>query len=258
MRIVVIASGSAGNATYIETDGVKILIDAGVSYLQITSRLRHQNIELKELDAIIVTHEHTDHTKFLVSLLERTKANLYINEESYHALDPRISENLGNYPTFFIKEETRYKLKDLTFMPLQLSHDAVNTYGFVFESDGKTLGYITDTGIIPTKYLTLISRMNVLIIESNHDVEMLMNSNRHWSLKRRILSTQGHLSNKMCSEILKSVITDKTKYVVLAHISRECNTYELAYEYNNQQLKGPHTFELLVAKQDEELKAIEL
>lgn len=259
MKIVVLASGSAGNATYIETAaGVKILIDAGVSYLQITKRLRNQNIKLETLDAIIITHEHTDHTKSLIRLLDKTKAMLYINKKSYKHLDRTIKDGIEHYPICFIEEETKYQIKDLMFMPLSLSHDAANTFGYILESEGKSLGYITDTGVVPIKYLPLLARMNVLIMESNHDVEMLLNSSRHWSLKQRILSPYGHLSNQMCSEILKSVISEHTKYVVLAHISRECNTYELAYDFNIKELSDKEKIEILVARQEEELKLISI
>lgn len=259
MKIIVLASGSSGNATYIETAaGVKILIDAGISYLQVSKRLKNQNVNLSTLDAIVITHEHTDHTKSLIRLLDKTKATLYINKSSFQNLDRSIKEGIDQYPICFIDAETRYQIKDLMFMPLALSHDAANTYGYILENEGKSLGYITDTGVVPLKYLPLLARMNALIIESNHDVEMLLNSSRHWSLKQRILSPYGHLSNQMCSEILKSVISEHTKYVVLAHISRECNTYDLAYESNLKELGGNGKFELLVATQEEELKAITL
>lgn len=259
MKIVVIASGSSGNATYIETKaGVKILIDAGVSYAQIVKRLKNQGITLGSLDAIIISHEHTDHTKSLSVLLEETGATLYINKLSYNNLEAKILNSIEEYPITFIQEEVRYQIKDLMFMPLLLSHDAANTFGFVFENEGKSLGYITDTGVVPLKYLPILARMNVLIIESNHDVEMLMNSRRHWSLKRRILSPYGHLSNQMCSEILRSIISEHTKYVILAHISKECNSYELAYHHNIKNLKDEHQIELLVARQEEELEIITL
>lgn len=258
MKFVVLASGSSGNATYIETPKVKLLIDVGIALKQIESRLANQNISFDKLDAIFITHEHGDHVDNLVSILDKTKAKLYINEMSYKALHPKILTNLKHHRVAFIKPDTKYTLHDLNIVPIELSHDAVNTYGYLFESNNKTLGYIADTGFIPTKYLHILSKMQALIIESNYDVRMLLDSQRPWFLKERILSESGHMSNKACADFLKVIINDVTKYVILAHLSQECNTEDLAINQVKEQFLDQLTFKLLAAKPYQELELIEL
>jgi phosphoribosyl 1,2-cyclic phosphodiesterase len=258
MKFVVLASGSSGNATYIETPKVKLLIDVGITLKQIESRLNNQGIQFDKLDAIFITHEHGDHVDNLVSILDKTKAKLYINEMSYKSLHPRISTNLKHHKVAYIKADTKYTLHDLNIVPIELSHDAANTYGYLFESNGKTLGYISDTGFIPTKYLHILSKMKALIIESNYDVSMLLDSQRPWFLKERILSESGHMSNKACADVLKVIINDVTKYVILAHLSQECNTEEIALSQVKEQFLEQMTFKLLAAKPYQELELIEL
>lgn len=228
MKIIVLASGSKGNATYIETSKSKILIDAGISYKQVKERLILQGIELTNLDAILVTHEHSDHVSHLATIAKKTNAKIFIAKESLENLSLNILNELSLNKTFFINPEKRYTLDDITFVPIQLFHDTKNTYGYLFKIDNINIAYITDTGHILPKYYALLKQMNVLIIESNHDVEMLLNSNRDYRLKQRILSNKGHLSNDECANIIKEIINNNTKCIVLAHLSEECNTQEIA------------------------------
>ena len=258
MKFVVLASGSSGNATYIETKKIRLLIDVGISMRQIESRLVNQGIELDKLDAIFITHEHGDHVDNLVSILNKTKAKLYINEKSFRSLNPKILMNLQHHRIAFIRPDTKYTLQDLNIVPIELSHDAVNTYGYLFESDNKTLAYVSDTGYVPTKYIHVLSKMQAIIIESNYDVEMLLESNRPWFLKERILSEEGHMSNKACADILKVITNENTRFVVLAHLSQECNREEVARNNILKEFSDGMPFRLLIAKPYEELEMIEL
>lgn len=228
MRVIVLASGSKGNATYIETNKTKILIDAGISYKQLKDRLELNNIELTNLDAILVTHEHSDHVMHLASIAKKTNAKIYISSESFENLSYAVLNDLSLNKTFHINVEKRYAINDITFVPIQLFHDTKNAYGFLFKIENQNIAYITDTGHILPKYYGLLKQMNVLIIESNHDVEMLLNSNRDYRLKQRILSNKGHLSNDECCSIVKEIINANTKSIVLAHLSEECNKDEIA------------------------------
>ncbi len=261
MKVVILASGSKGNATYIETQNTKLLIDAGISYQQIKNRLAQRNIVLNNLDAILVTHEHTDHVKYLVSVATRTNATIYMSEPTYYCVNQKYSGGLGNLKVGLIKSNCKYELNDLIYVPLELSHDASSCYGYVIKEKcvgNATYGYITDTGYIPEQYLSLISRLQVISLESNHDVAKLKASKRPWPLIKRILSTEGHLSNLQCSNYLKDFDFRYVKIVILSHLSEECNSETLAMRAVNEVFDGDIPCELLIAKQDEPLDVIEV
>ncbi len=252
MKIIILASGSKGNATYIETNNTKILIDAGLSYNKMKERLLSFDIILDTLDAILITHEHIDHVMHLASMKKRTKAKVYINESSYYNLPKTVTANLTEHNIYFIKPESRYIIGDINFVPINLFHDTKNIYGYLFKINNTNIGYITDTGHIISKYFKLLNKMNVLILESNHDVEMLLNSKRDYRLKQRILSDKGHLSNEQCENILNEILSTYTKHIVLAHLSEECNTEELAIKHAKRAMQKCNSqANLLVGKQND-------
>lgn len=261
MKIIVLASGSKGNATYIETKNTKILIDAGISYLQLRNRLFSLGISLKDLDVILLTHEHVDHIKHLSSIALKTNAQILMSEITYPEAFRRLSGSLSNLKVAYIEENKKYKVKDLYIVPIKLSHDVDNCFGFIFKeesSDNKTFGYITDTGYIPEEYLSIISQLQVVMIESNHDVDMLKKSKRPWPLIQRILSDIGHLSNKQCVNYLKGFDYNYVKTIILAHVSEECNDdIHIIKELNNAfECKLP--CKMIIAKQHEPLDIIEV
>lgn len=237
MKVIILASGSKGNATYIETNNTKILIDAGISYNKIKERLLSFDIILDTLDAILITHEHIDHVMHLAQVKKRTKAKVFINEDSYYNLPKTVTCNLTNHNVFFIKPESKYLIGDIYFVPINLFHDTKSIYGYLFKANENNIAYVTDTGHILPKYYALLKRMNVLILESNHDVEMLLNSKRDYRLKQRILSNHGHLSNEQCENILNEVLNEDTKHLVLAHLSEECNTSDIAVKHANNAIQ---------------------
>ena len=252
MKVIILASGSKGNCTYIETENTKILIDAGLSYNKLKERLLSFDILLDTIDAILITHEHIDHTMHLAQIKKRTKAKVYINESSYYNLPKTVSVNMSEHNVFFINPESKYNIGDIYFVPISLFHDTKSIYGYLFKIQKTNVAYITDTGHILPKYYALLKKMNVLILESNHDVEMLLNSNRDYRLKQRILSNNGHLSNEQCETILKEILTTNTKYLVLAHLSEECNTEELALKHATSAINHANlNTNLLVGKQNE-------
>ncbi len=262
MKIVVLGSGSKGNTTYIETKQSKILIDAGLSYTQIKNRLKNQGIDLSTLDAIFITHEHTDHIGNLVSLLKKTNANLYIHKNTFAAANIKLRGNLNNILPKFIKPDHKYDLGDLSIVPIELSHDTEYCLGYMVKelnsSSNHTFASITDTGYIDERYYKILSYIKVLLIESNHDETMLVNSSRPWNLINRILSDHGHMSNKKCADTLKSFVSKYNKLVILGHISEECNDYEFARNFLIKEFNGTLPFELKVAYQYEELPLIDL
>lgn len=261
MKIVVLASGSKGNATYIETKQTKILIDAGISYLQIRLRLASRGIMLSHIDAIFVTHEHTDHIKHLVSVASKTGATIYLSEACYYNVNRRLNGGLNALSVALIHANCKYDLGDVAVAALELSHDVDSCFGYVFKEKkpgNVTYGYVTDTGYIPEQYLSLLSKIQVLSIESNHDVTLLKSSARPKVLIGRILSKAGHLSNVQCAQYLKGFDYKYMKWVILSHLSEECNTETLALEEVRKVFGEALNFRVEVAKQNEPLEVIEV
>ena len=253
MKVVVIGSGSKGNSTYIETKNAKVLIDTGLSFLQVRTRLLNQGIILDKLDAVFITHEHTDHIKELVSILTKTSATLYIEENSYLEANTKLRGNLVNFKKVFIKADKKYNINDLSVVPMKLSHDTVNCFGYLMKAlntdENISFACITDTGYIDKKYYKILSYIHTILIESNHDPEMLLNSGRPWMLINRILSKNGHMSNEECIKHLKGFVSEHNKNIILAHISEECNDYDLAYDICNIAFDNNPPFNLSVAYQ---------
>ena len=214
MKVTVLSSGSKGNTTYIESEKCKILIDAGNSSKYILNKLEELNINL-------ITHTHTDHTKGLPVLLKKINPCVYMTEKMRPYLDYVENYNL-------IDSET-IDIKDLNINVIKTSHDTEDSVGYIINNQNKSIVYITDTGYINNKYHKLLKNREIYIMESNHDIEMLNNGKYPFELRQRILSDKGHLSNYDSAKYLSKFIGDKTKYILLAHLSEENNTKELAY-----------------------------
>lgn len=221
MKVIVLSSGSKGNTTYIETEQTKILIDAGNTCKYILSKLQDYNIDPSKIDAILITHTHVDHIKGLPVLLKKINPCVYITEKMYPYM-----EYLENY--YIIKENT-IKIKDMLIEVIKTSHDTEDSVGYIVNNNDKSIVYITDTGYINKKYFDTLKNRDLYIMESNHDIEMLNNSSYPFATRQRILSDKGHLSNYDSAKYLANFIGNKTKYVLLAHLSEENNTKELAY-----------------------------
>lgn len=252
MRILNLGSGSKGNSTYIEYNDTAILLDCGINITRVMDTLRRYNIT-RHIDGILITHEHSDHIKHLVRYMNRFQTNVYITKESFDNLPNYIYDYIDMNRIFFIEKEKKYKIKDMIFVALQLYHDTKDTVGYLIKMGNKNYSYMTDTGILPDKYLPLLQKMNYIMIESNHDVEMLLNSDRDYTLKQRILSDHGHLSNDQCAEILEKVVNEKTKVIMLSHLSEECNQVDIAYNTSKKVLNNKNSStKLLVLNQHTE------
>lgn len=257
MKLCVLASGSKGNMTYVKTEYANILIDCGISFQTAQSRLGY-NFNLQDVDAIVVTHEHADHVKFLPTFLKKTSAVLYINKESLHAIHPSVLSRMHGARIKYLEDDKEYTIGDLQIRTMNLSHDSKKCYGLAFQNGRARYIHATDTGFFPIQYLEMLKSANAVMLECNHDVELLMNSPRSWYLKERILSQTGHMSNQICAQVLKSVEHPDLKFVILAHLSEECNTEELALTAVKSHLSENNTIEVLVAKQHEALPMIDL
>lgn len=254
MKVSVLGSGSKGNATYIETAKAKILIDAGISNLQINSRLKLLELSADNLDGVLITHEHTDHVKGLPVFLKKTNSTCYLTEETYTSMFYKIKENVNiNQLSFFSPGETFY-IKDIEVLPFSISHDASDAVGFILKVEGKKIVYVTDIGYLPQRDYEMLSNADLYIFESNYDVTKLFTSNRPFYLKQRIDSIKGHLSNNDAAYNLVKLIGKKTKQIILAHPSRECNDKKLAVDtfkevFSEYDLKT-EDYNLMVAQQD--------
>lgn len=221
MRVKVLASGSKGNSTYVECGDTKILIDAGISFLQIKAALSDIDVDVKDVDIILITHSHADHIKGLATLLKRTNIVLYTTDDVYMDLIKNVDilrhHIINGYLTF----------NNVLIDTIPLSHD-VSCNCYILEYNGKELVYITDTGYLNKRYFSKIKNKDIYIIEANHDEVMLMNGPYPFVLKQRILGDKGHLSNEATANILLKLVGNRTRYIFLAHISEHNNTKELA------------------------------
>ena len=252
MKVCVLSSGSKGNTTYIETKETKILIDCGNRSKYILDKLKELNIDPKEIDAILITHVHSDHINGLPVLLKRINPVVYMTEKMYPYLD-----YVANYQ--FIKGN-KITIKDMTIDVIKTSHDAEDSVGYIVNNNDKSVVYVTDTGYINKKYYDILSNRNVYIFESNHDIEMLNNGRYPFELRKRILSDKGHLSNYDSAKYLATFIGENTKKIILAHLSEENNTEELALSTLKERLlKENITFKnIIIAKQNKETELINI
>ena len=214
MRFNIIASGSKGNATIVSHKNTNILIDMGISLTRLNEGLDEFHLTLKDINAAIFTHNHTDHISNLKSL----------SPKIMYGLRGTLPSSLSNV----VENFTPFTIGDITITPFPTSHDAINPCGFVLEADNEKLTYVTDTGVFLEESKDIASNPDYLIIESNHDIKMLLLTNRTYELKNRIMSEQGHLCNEDSAITALELIGDKTKQIILAHLSEEANTPEVA------------------------------
>ncbi|MFW6285489.1 MAG: MBL fold metallo-hydrolase [Bacillota bacterium] len=223
MEVTVLASGSKGNATYLKTDHGIFLIDAGISYRQLTSRMRSRNLS-PTLDGVFLTHEHSDHTKGLFQLIKQTQVPLYAFKPTYKAARKKKNTLPDDHVHIDLPAFGPLAIGALKITPVRTSHDAAHGLGFVFEEHGKRLVYMTDTGYLDERDFPLLENAEMYIFESNYDVSMLYESERPHHLKQRIDSVRGHLSNTDSAYYLSRLVGEKTSRIILAHPSEDCNT----------------------------------
>src|SRR5574344_15586 len=216
MKMHCIASGSKGNASVIYNDDTVILVDMGISKLRLNEGLKEINKKIKDIKYIFFTHEHIDHVKGI----------LFLNREEFYCRAGTLKVLQGHERELF-KE---YYSGSIKVTPLLTSHDATSPCGYLFKDKDNSIGYITDTGYLPDVTLPYLRDLNYYYFESNHDVKMLLDASRPETLKKRILSDLGHLSNVQSAHYMELLIGENTKGIMLAHLSEECNTPEKAIE----------------------------
>ena len=252
MKVIVLSSGSKGNTTYIETQTTKILIDIGNTCKYITEKLSTIGVTLGEINAILITHTHTDHIKGLKTFTNNYSAPIYITEKM-HPKIPYVKQ-------YKYIEYSLITIRDIKINIIKTSHDAEDSVGYIINNNDKSIVYITDTGYINKKYHPMLSNRDIYIMESNHDVEMLNNGPYPFPLRQRILSDKGHLSNHDSAKYIGDFIGPKTTNIVLAHLSHENNTPELAKETLLAKLQELNMTQIHIdiALQDQETEIIQV
>lgn len=216
MEFHVLASGSKGNATFIYENGCGILIDCGITRKQLLYKLDNLGFKEEDIRFVFLTHDHYDHSK-----------NIHIFDEDKLYTAKKNVEDIDEYHTLIPYEHRQFGVFDV--LTLKISHDASDPIAFVISSE-ESLLYMTDTGYVSQKNKEHMSNLDYYIIESNHDIQMLMDTRRPMFLKNRILNDVGHLNNEYSARLMSGVIGPKTKEIVLAHLSQEANTKEKALE----------------------------
>ncbi|GGE28209.1 MBL fold metallo-hydrolase [Streptococcus himalayensis] len=224
----ILASGSSGNCFYLETDQKKILVDAGLSGKKITSLLGEIGRKPEDLDAILVTHEHKDHIHGVGVLARKYHLDIYANEETWQAMDTALGKIDVSQKHIFEMGKTK-TFGDLDIESFGVSHDAVAPQFYRFMKDDKSFVMLTDTGYVSDRMAGIIENADGYLIESNHDIEILRSGAYPWSLKQRILSDKGHLSNEDGAETMIRTLGNRTKKIYLGHLSKENNIKELAH-----------------------------
>lgn len=226
IRFCVLASGSAGNCVYVESSEARLLIDAGLSGKETARRLSELEVEIGCIDAVCVTHEHDDHRTAIRMMHQRHGADVYANTGTIEALE-RLPKLQGIDWQVFTTGQA-FSVGDLTLEPFSVPHDSYDPVGYIVTNGSARIGVVTDMGMATSLIRERLKGCHALIIEANHDVEMLRNSPRPWSLKQRILGRQGHMSNDQAGELVADVGCSRLAYVMLAHLSEDCNRPEVA------------------------------
>lgn len=254
MRVITLASGSKGNCTLIETDKLKVLLDAGLSIRELEKRLLQAGVHPKDINAIFVSHEHSDHIKGIPAFSKKYGTKVIANIHEWQVLENKLIGVDDKNKIYF--ENNNFKVADLEVDAFSLSHDSSTCFGYSFTNNGTKASIATDLGFCPTSVVEKLKNSKLLILEANHDIELLNNNpNYPMYLKKRILSNKGHLNNNATSEVIKKLVGSGLEQVVLAHLSEENNSPSLAYTSVKQDLhksgiiEGTHVF-LDVASQN--------
>lgn len=237
LHFSVLASGSTGNAIYVETEDQRFLVDAGLSGKQMDALFKQIGRDMKNLSGLLVTHEHSDHIKGIGIVARKYKLPIYANEKTWKAMDGLIGE-VPLDQKFTFDMETVKSFGSLDIETFGVSHDAAEPMFYVFHHEGKKFVLITDTGYVSDRMKGIISNADVYVFESNHDVQMLRMGRYPWNIKRRILGDYGHVSNEDAAIAMSEVIGDKTKQIYLAHLSADNNMKDLAKMSVSQTLEG--------------------
>lgn len=253
IKLSVLASGSKGNCSFFETRKLKVLVDLGISCLSVEKRLQELSVDPHTIQYVFLTHTHVDHIGGLKVFLKKYPCQIVLSETMYQDISGMVPLDRC------IFEEDFLQIEDLDVSIFKTSHDVSDARGYIFKSENKEFVYITDTGYIPKKNYEKLRNKDLYVMESNHDVEMLMNGKYPYHLKQRILSDTGHLSNKDSAYYLSHFIGEHTKRVILIHLSEENNLPEIAFSTLKDTLeKKRQSVDIIISSQDKETELLEV
>jgi phosphoribosyl 1,2-cyclic phosphodiesterase len=251
--LTLLGSGSSGNSALVATNHCKILIDGGLSARQIVLRLEQCGVLPEQLDGVLLTHEHGDHVCGLEVLCRKLDVPIYSNSQTAEAV--RSGYSLDRHRNWRIfRTGAEFAICDITVQTFPVPHDAVDPVGFAFYAGPSGLGFVTDLGYATKMIVERLRQVHSLVIETNHDAKLLQtDTHRPWPVKQRIQSRHGHLSNNAAATVIEELLPGKIDRVVLGHLSRDCNTPELALQAVRDALTkcGKIDIELFCATQSE-------
>lgn len=227
VKFTILGSGSAGNSAYLETDEARVLVDVGFGPRQIRHRLASIGRAPENLTAILITHEHSDHIQGLVGIAEKLRIPVYCNRATQEEIDRQLGAKL-DYRLFVTGNG--FEVGDIAVETFAVPHDAQDPVAFLLRTSAGTFGIATDLGHVTRLVIERVRGANVLLLESNHDVKLLQQClRRPWSLKQRILSRHGHLSNEAAADATAEIMSADLRHLYLGHLSRDCNRPDLAF-----------------------------
>ena len=254
-------SGSSGNCLYVDSNNTKILIDSGTSCKKICEGLASINSSIENIDAILVTHEHSDHIQSLGMVSKKFDIPVYANLETWNAMESQKAK-ISEKNIHIFENDTDFLIKDLTIHPFSTPHDAANPCGFNIHNGKKRLSIATDLGHMDNKIIEELKGSSFILLESNYDPEILKVSRYPFSLKNRISGPNGHLSNSTAGKTISVLMKNDLKEVMLGHLSKENNFPELAYQTVAEELMNSNndinTIKLSVASRTNPSKIINL
>lgn len=263
--ITVLASGSRGNSTVISSSRTRLLIDCGLSCKETFRRMQAKGIDPRSLTAVLITHEHADHVGGLHVTAKKLKITVYMTGATHDAWQRSFKDGAGNRVRAERLERfeagRRFQVGDIDVLPFTTPHDAADPVGFTFSTEGIKLGYVTDLGHMPANVREHLRGCNGLMIESNHDLEMLRVGPYPWVVKQRVMSRVGHLSNDALAEFLATDYDGKAAFLILAHLSEQNNLPEVARMAAERALGERRNLwqnRVLLASQNEGLQSLTL
>jgi phosphoribosyl 1,2-cyclic phosphodiesterase len=264
ISVSVLASGSRGNSAVVQTERTRILVDAGISCREIFKRLKSLGEDPHGLSAVVITHEHADHVYGLATLAKKLRLPVFMTGATHQVWARSVRDQHGDCN--FLRLEVfspgkGFQIGDISVAPFTIPHDAADPVGFAFRAEGVKVGFATDLGYLPMSVRDHLQGCDVLIVESNHDLEQLRNGPYPWSVKQRVMSRVGHLSNDELADFFRSDYDGRAAFIVLAHLSEQNNIPELARGAAEKALGRRQTLfknRVMLASQCEALEPIRL
>ncbi len=235
VNLTILGSGSAGNCAYLETEDARLLIDAGLSGRQIRERLASIGRTPERLHGILLTHEHSDHVQGLTTLCAKLQIPIFCNRLTKEAIETQLE---ARFDCRIFSTGATFELGDLMVDTFSVPHDAYDPVGFLVRTNAGNIGFLTDLGHATNLVVERVRIANVLLLETNYDLKLLQaDTKRPWSIKQRILSRHGHLSNDDAAAVVERIVSAELRHLYLGHLSRDCNQPERAMDAVNGRLQ---------------------